>query len=74
MSKRAVCEDLECAKCGDVIARTYRELRKKGCSDREAFLSSVNVLELRHPGHERYYYFRCTARLLGDRSEPTERQ
>ena len=25
MSKRAVCEDLECVKCGEVIARTYRE-------------------------------------------------
>jgi len=70
MSKRVVCDEKSCGECGDVIARTYRELRDKGYNDRDAFLSSVNVLELRHPGHERYYYFRCIAQLLGGRRPP----
>jgi hypothetical protein len=32
-------------------------------------MSSVNLLELRHPGRERYYYFRCTAKLLGGKRQ-----
>ena len=48
-----------------IVSRAYRELRDKGCSDREAFLSAVRVLELRHPGHERYYYFSRLANWLG---------
>jgi hypothetical protein len=67
MSKRIVCDERGCGECGDVIARTYRELAERGDSD--AFLFCVDLLELRHPGHERYYYFRCAARLLGAKRE-----
>jgi hypothetical protein len=69
MPMRIVCDEKSCGECGDVIARTYRELRDKGYSDRDAFMSAVNLLELRHPGRERYYYFRCTAKLLGGKRQ-----
>ena len=65
MPKRVACDERGCSECGDVIARTYRELLSNGYSDRDAFIFCVNMLELRHPGHERNYYFSCAAKLLG---------
>jgi len=64
-----ICDEVYCGECGDVIARAYSELRDKGYSDRDAFMSAVKLLELRHPGHERYYYFRCAAQLLGGKRQ-----
>jgi hypothetical protein len=65
MSKRARCENEDCTKCEGIVARSYRELRNAGYSDREAFFSTVRVLELRHPGHEKYYYFGRVAQWRG---------
>ena len=65
MPNRFICDKKSCGECGDVVTRAYRELRELGYSDRDAFMSSTKLLELRHPGHERYYYFRCVAQLLG---------
>lgn len=74
MARYDACGEIECLKCAEVVSRTYRELRVKGYDDRDAFLSAVNVLELRHPGHDRYYYFRCAARLIGARcQQPPEK-
>ena len=67
MAKRIICDEKECTKCGDLITHIYEEWRKNGETDRDAFLSSVDVLGLHHPGHERYDYFRCVARLLSDK-------
>jgi len=69
MPERVICDEGYCGECGDVIARAYSELRDKGYSDRDAFMSAVKLLELRHPGHERYYYFRCAAQLLGGKRQ-----
>jgi hypothetical protein len=65
MSDGVRCEDRACTECEGIVARAYHELRDTGYSDRDAFLSAVRVLELRHPGHERYYYFRRVAQWLG---------
>ena len=67
MAKRVVCDEKNCAKCQVLVERVYQELRENGESDRAAFLSTVDVLGLHHPGHERYDYFRCAARLLSDK-------
>jgi len=58
----------DCAECADIVTRTYSELRARGYTDKEAFLSAVRVLELRHPGSNRYEYFRRVASLLGGQS------
>ena len=55
-----------CSECARVVVRTYRELRQADYSDRDAFMSAVRVLELRHPGHDRWFYFRTVARALGN--------
>ena len=65
MSNRVRCEDVSCTESEGIVARTYRELRDTGYSDRDAFLSAVRVLELRHPGHDRSYYFLRIAQWLG---------
>ena len=65
MSTPVPCEDKICTECESIIARTYRELRHTGYSDREAFHSAARVLELRHPGHDRYYYYFRIAQWLG---------
>lgn len=49
--------------------RAYRELRRKGESDRSAFISAVHILQLRHPGHDRGEYFLRVARWLGNRAD-----
>ena len=67
MAERIVCNEKDCTKCRDLIVRIYGDWRKNGESDRDAFLSSADVLGLYHPGHERYDYFRCVARLLSDK-------
>jgi hypothetical protein len=64
MVGKARCFDNDCS-CEAVVLRTYRDLRDKGCTDRDAFLSTVRVLELRHPGHDRNYYFLQIANWLG---------
>jgi len=68
----AHCSEEDCT-CERIVLRTYRELRDKGRSDREAFLSAVQVLALRHPGHERYYYFSRIAKWLGRQHQPYPR-
>jgi hypothetical protein len=65
MSELIPCGKEECHECERIVVRTYRELRAADYSDRDAFISAVRVLELRHPGHERSYYFRRVARALG---------
>jgi hypothetical protein len=65
MSGRDTC-DLGCDECARIVVRTYRELRQADYSDRDAFISAVRVLELRHPGHDRGLYFRSVARALGN--------
>jgi len=67
MAKRIVCDGKKCTKCRDLIMRTYQEWRENGESDRDAILSSVDILGLHHPGHARYDYFRCVARLLSNK-------
>ena len=66
MSERIPCDSEGCEECAGVVVRTYRELRKVDYSDRDAFMSAVRVLELRHPGHDRWFYFRNVARALGN--------
>jgi hypothetical protein len=56
----------DCDECARIVVRTYRELRNADYSDRDAFISAVRVLELRHPGHDRWFYFRNVARALGN--------
>jgi hypothetical protein len=65
MSERVVCDEKGCTECERVIVRTYGELREEKCSDGDALNFCADLLELRHPGHGWYYYFCCTARLLG---------
>jgi hypothetical protein len=65
MSEPIPCGKEDCEECERIIVRTYRELRASDYSDRDAFISAVRVLELRHPGHARSYYFRRVARALG---------
>lgn len=78
MSEQIPCENEGCEECAAVVVRTYHELRKVDYSDRDAFMSAVRVLELRHPGHDRWFYFRNVARALGNElfasapSHPTE--
>ena len=67
MPERIVCDEKDCTKCRDLVVRTYQEWRENGESDRDAVLSSVDILGFHHPGHERYDYFRCVARLLSDK-------
>jgi hypothetical protein len=71
MSKRIPCDQERCEECAGIIVRAYRELRKADYSDRDAFIAAVRVLELRHPGHDRSFYFRDVARALGN--EPSAR-
>jgi hypothetical protein len=68
MSELIPCGKEDCEECEGVVVRTYRELRGADYSDRDAFISAVRVLELRHPGHARSYYFRRVARALGNDS------
>ena len=70
MSERIPCDPEGCQECARIIVRAYRELRNADYSDRDAFISAVHVLELRHPGHDRWFYFRNVARALGN--EPLE--
>jgi hypothetical protein len=69
MSEPIPCDNESCDECASVVVRAYRELRKANYSDRDAFMSAVRVLELRHPGHNRWFYFRSVARALG--AEPS---
>ena len=66
MSDLSPCDIDDCAECASVVVRTYRELRNADYSDRDAFISAVRVLELRHPGRDRWFYFRNVARALGN--------
>ena len=68
MSERVSCDTEDCVECARIVVRTYRELRNADYSDRDAFISAVHVLELRHPGQERWFYFRNVARALGNDS------
>ncbi len=62
----------DCTECESTVTRAYRELRSKGWSDRDAFLSAVRMLELRHPGQERNVYLLKLAQWLGtDREIPS---
>lgn len=70
MSKPVHCDDEICTECKGIVTRTYHELRNSGDSDRDAYLCAVRVLELRHPGHERYYYFHRVAQWLGGERWP----
>jgi hypothetical protein len=65
MAEQLPCGEEDCAECANVVVRTYRELRMADYSDRDAFISAVRVLELRHPGHDQWFYFRNVARALG---------
>ena len=62
-----------CVECARVVVRTYRELRQADYSDRDAFMSAVRVLELRHPGNDRWFYFRTVARALGNEPNTSAR-
>jgi hypothetical protein len=66
MSERNSCDVDDCDECARIVVRAYRELRNADYSDRDAFISAVRVLELRHPGHDRWFYFRNVARALGN--------
>jgi hypothetical protein len=68
MSEQNSCDTEGCVECARIVVRTYRELRNADYSDRDAFISAVRVLELRHPGHDRWFYFRNVARALGNDS------
>jgi len=63
--KQPNCDKKSCGECGYIVARTYVELLDREYSDHDAFISCVDLLELRRPGHERHEYFRCTAQFLG---------
>jgi hypothetical protein len=65
MSEQGPCAKEGCEECERAVVRTYRELRMADYSDRDAFMSAVHVLELRHPGHDRLFYFKSVARALG---------
>ena len=65
MTGRIRCVETACTECEGIVARTYRELREAGYPDRDAFVAAVRVLELRHPGHDRQYYFLRIAQWLG---------
>jgi len=64
------CYSEHCSDCEKIVTRAYRELRSKGQSDREAFLSAVRVLEIRHPGEDRNSYFLRVAQWLGTERGP----
>jgi len=68
MSERNSCDVEDCDECARIVVRTYRELRNADYTDREAFISAVRVMELRHPGRDRWFYFRNVARALGSDS------
>ncbi len=65
MAAHSVCDKKSCGECGYIVARTCFELCNQGYGDSDAFASCADLLELRRPGHERDYYFLCTAQLLG---------
>lgn len=69
MSNKVPCFDAGCIECREIVTRAYRELRSRGSSDREAFLSAVRVLEIRHPGEDRNSYFLRVAQWLGTSSQ-----
>ena len=69
MAEQIPCGEEDCEQCATVVVRTYRELRMASYSDRDAFMSAVRVLQLRHPGHDQWFYFRNVARALGSNSE-----
>jgi hypothetical protein len=69
MSQHIQSAEVDCTECKGIVTRTYRELRDTGYDDRDAFLSAARVLELRHPGHDRYYYFLRIGQWLGDECE-----
>ena len=70
LSDRVVCPDKDCSDCQGVIVRTYDELMDGGASDRNAYISAVRVLKLRHPGHDpNYYFLRVAQWLAGKRPE-----
>jgi hypothetical protein len=58
-------EQHEKSECEGIVVRACHELRDTGHTDRDAFVSAVRVLELRHPGRDKYYYFRRIAHWLG---------
>jgi hypothetical protein len=70
MTEDVRCVDEDCTECEAIVTRAYRDLRDKGYMDRDAFMSSVRVLEVRHPGHDRYYYFYRIANWLAAVHEP----
>ena len=70
LSDRVACPEENCSDCQGVIVRTYDELMDSGVSDRNAYLSAVRVLKLRHPGHEPNYYFLQVAQWLGGKRLP----
>ena len=71
MPRRTVCDIKGCNECAEVIARSYQELLTRGASARDVYLFSVNLLELRHPGHQHHYYTRCTERILEHMTFPS---
>ena len=66
MSESDACDVENCEECARIVVRAYRELRHADYSDRDAFISAVRVLELRHPGRDRWSYFLTVARALGN--------
>ena len=70
MPGRGRCFDEDCTECEGIVTRAYHELRGKGCSDRDAFLSAVRVLQLRHPGDDQLHYFLQVGKWLGTECQP----
>ena len=70
MAERVNCDEEDCVECASIVVRTYHELRRANYSDRDAFISAVRVMELRHPGRDRWFYFRNVARALGEEPVP----
>ena len=70
MAERVNCDEEDCVECARIVVRTYHELRRANYSDRDAFISVVRVMELRHPGRDRWFYFRNVARALGEEPSP----
>ena len=65
MELQTSCNKRQCELCVDAVRHSYEVCLRQGSDDRRAFMASVDLLEFRHPGHERNYYFHCVAQLLG---------
>lgn len=65
MELQAICNRGQCVLCADSLRHNYGLCISQGTDDRQAFMASVDLLEQRHPGHDRNYYFHCVAQLLG---------